>query len=108
MSTASSFLVVGFFGLASGHRVASERANNTRLWHAYYVSTIQCPEPPFLSTQLRIYSPINDPILPDNTVAHVVGKLHIPPPDAADSSALIDAIHLTPCPVDPTTDNYED
>ena len=44
----------------------------------------------------------------DNTVAHIVGKLHIPPLDAADPSAQIEAMHLTPCPGDPRDENYED
>ena len=59
-----------------------------------------CPVP----TDLHIYSPINDIFHPDNTIAFVVARIHVP----HSSDILLDAICIVPCPGDPPLDSYDD
>ena len=46
----------------------------SRLWHAYYDSTISCSSGTMLPTQVRIYSPSRDPGLLDFTIAFVIAR----------------------------------
>src|SRR5580698_4361107 len=74
----SSFVVVGFFALHSGHRVRTPitRADGatTAIWHVHYAMALNCQQPPSLPAELRNYSPVNDVVLPDDTVAFVLAK----------------------------------
>src|ERR1700683_4464459 len=101
----SSFTILGFFALASGRRLQTVKPRTTtRTWHAHYTTTIQCISPPYVPTDLRIYSPINDIFHPDNTIAFVVARIHVP----HSSDILLDAICIVPCPGDPPLDSYDD
>jgi hypothetical protein len=95
---------MGFFGLAEGKRVMTTRPNNTRIWHAHYTTTVQCADGSSLPANLRIYSPMNDILHSDNTVAFVYARAHI----ASTSLVLMDASHVIPFPGDPLSDSYGD
>jgi hypothetical protein len=80
------------------------RANNTRIWHAHYATTIQCADGNTIPADLRIYSPMNDVLHADDTVAFIYARAHLP----NNSPALLDASHIVACPGDPTDNDYED
>ena len=101
----SSFTILGFFALASGRRLQTIKPGTTiRTWHAHYTTTIQCISPPYVPADLRIYSPMNDILHADNTIAFVVARVHIP----HSGDILLDAIRIVPCPGDPSLESYDD
>ena len=101
----SSFTILGFFALANGHRLQTLKpGTSVRTWHAHYATTIQCITPPYVPADLHIYSPINDVLHPDNTIAFVVARVHIP----HTGDILLDALHIVPCPGNPSDDSYDD
>lgn len=100
----SSLTFLGFFCLASAHRVVTQKANNARAWHMHYSTTIQCADGTSLPADLRVYSPMNDIPHPDNTIAFVYARGHIPHNDIA----VLDASHVIPFPGDPDDETYED
>lgn len=101
----SSFTIIGFFGLANGHRLQTVKpGTDIRTWHAHYTTTVQCTNPPFLPADLRIYSPINDILHADNTIAFVIARVHVP----HSGDTLMDALHIIPCPGDPSQDSYDE
>jgi hypothetical protein len=95
---------MGFFCLADGKRVMSTRANNTRIWHAHYTSSVQCIDGTCLPTNIHIYSPMNNIPQADNTIAFVYARTHV----TNDSMVLMDASHVVPCPGNPKDETYED
>ena len=48
--------------------------------------------------------PINDILHPDNTIAFTIARVHIP----HSGDILMDAIHIIPCPRDPSQDSYDE
>ena len=101
----SSFTILGFFALANGHHMQTQKpGTSAHTWHAHYATTIQCITPLYVPADLRIYSPINDVLHPDNTIAFVVARVHIP----CTEDILLDAIHIVPCPGNPLDDSYND
>lgn len=60
-----------------------------------------------ISAELRRYSPPNDAVLADDTIAFVIAKVYVPPANVP-GSILLEAIHIAPVPSDPTSDTYED
>jgi hypothetical protein len=105
LSLMSSFTILGFFALASGRRVQTVKPGTAiRTWHAHYNTTIQCISPPYVPADLRIYSPMNDILHPDDTIAFVVARVHVP----QTGDILLDAIRIVPFPGDPSHDSYDD
>ena len=101
----SSFTIIGFFALANGRRLQTIKpGTDVRTWHAHYTTTVQCSSPPFLPADLRIYSPINDILHSDNTIAFVIARVHVP----HSGDTLMDAVHIIPCPGDPSQDLYDE
>ncbi|EDR08646.1 uncharacterized protein LACBIDRAFT_326833 [Laccaria bicolor S238N-H82] len=95
----------GFFALASGRRLAITKPGaKSRTWYCYYSTTIQTSTGNILPADLRIYSPINDVVHPDNTIAFVIAKAYIPPND----TTFLDVLHLAICPGDPSSESYEE
>jgi hypothetical protein len=60
--------------------------------------------PPYLPADLRIYSPVNDILHPDNTIAFVIARVHTP----HNGDILLDALHIVPCPGDPSQNSYNE
>lgn len=101
----SCFFIIGFFALAEGRRVATNRlTSNTKVWHRHYTTTIQCSSGVVLPADLRVYSPVNDVGLRDFTVAFVVAKAYTPLND----TIQLDAHFLVPFSGDPDSDEYQD
>ena len=104
-SLMSLFTIVGFFALTSGRCLQTIRpGTTTQTWHAHYTTTVQCVSPPYVPADLHIYSPMNDILHADNTIAFVVVRVHVP----HSGDILLDAIHIVPCPGDPSLDSYDD
>jgi hypothetical protein len=61
-----------------------------------------------LPAQLRIWSPPNDILHTDDTVALVFAKAFIPPNPDPSSIALLEAYFIYPFPGDPKSDSYKD
>ena len=101
----SSFTIFGFFALGNGRRLqTTKHGTQTCTWHAHYTTTIQCVTPPYVPADLRIYSPINDILHPDNTIAFTIARVHIP----RTGDVLLDALYIVPCPGNPSEDSYDD
>ena len=101
----SSFTILGFFALASGRRVQTTKpGTHKQTYHAHYTTTIQCINSLYLPADLRIYSPMNDVLHPDDTIAFVVARIHVP----RSGNILLDAIRIVPCPGDPSHEYYEE
>ncbi|KAF8834996.1 hypothetical protein BDN67DRAFT_913797 [Paxillus ammoniavirescens] len=100
----SSITIFGFFRLAAGRRVASQKPGaSTKSYHCFYTTALQCSSGVALPAELRVYSPFNDTMLEDNTVAFVVAKAHFP----RNESVLLEASHVVPLPGDPSSDEYD-
>lgn len=101
----SSLNIFGFFALANGHRVRTVRPGSTSaVYHTLYDSALQCAQGPALPADIRIYSPMGDALLQDNTVVFLLGKLWTPSTD----TIHIDTVLCIPFPGDPSSDSYED
>ena len=100
-----SFTILGFFALASGRGLQTIKPGTTIwMWHAHYMTTIQCISPLLVLANLYIYSLINDTLHLNNTNAFIVAQVHVPP----SIDILLDAIHIVPCPGDPSLNSYDD
>ncbi|KIJ12187.1 hypothetical protein PAXINDRAFT_14959 [Paxillus involutus ATCC 200175] len=100
----SSITMFGFFGLAAGCRVSSQKPGaSTKSYHCFYTTALQCTSGVALPAELRVYSPFNDTVLEDNTVAFVVAKVHFP----KNESVLLEVSHVIPLPGDPSSDDYD-
>lgn len=107
--------IAGFFALAHGSCIrvnkVSRQAPATNAtaqggtWYALYDTTLTCVKDVFVAAQLRVYSPSNDVIHPDNSVAFVIGKVCLQP---GVNRALIDATHMHIKPGDVSSEDYED
>jgi hypothetical protein len=100
----SQLMVFGFFGLGAGRRVSSlKTGTSTKVYHVFYLTTIQQLSTDPCPAEIRIYSPYGDTILPNNTVAFVVAKAHFP----VYEPVLLEASSLIPMPGDPSDEAYE-
>ncbi len=109
----SNVLTVGFFSVARGTRISVPRprpqtsivpTNSTAAtYFMTYQTTFQCSLGDFVPAEARVYSPPNDLPLPDNTVVFLIGRVCT----SVSGSALIDVIHLFPCPGDPADPSYD-
>ena len=100
----SSFSVIGFLGLANAECIASPRPNGREVWHCFYATTLQCSSGIEIPAKICIYSPFNDVVHMNNTVAFVIAKAFCPPNDLV----LLDAYHIFPVPGNPADEEeYE-
>ena len=67
------------------------------------MTTIQCSAGVDIPADIHIYSPYNDVVLPDDTIAFVVARAFCPP----NETAFLDAYHLIPVPGNPTETEYQ-
>ncbi|KIJ57953.1 hypothetical protein HYDPIDRAFT_72782, partial [Hydnomerulius pinastri MD-312] len=99
--------VFGFFGVAAGRRVTSQKPGaSTKTYHCFYSTALHCTSGVSFPAELRVYSPFNDSVLPDNTVAFVIAKAHFPG-GIPKENVLLEASHVIPLPGDPSSDTYE-
>ncbi|KIJ58462.1 hypothetical protein HYDPIDRAFT_64631, partial [Hydnomerulius pinastri MD-312] len=99
--------VFGFFGVAAGRRVTSQKPGaSTKTYHCFYSTALHCTSGVSFPAELRVYSPFNDSVLPDNTVAPVIAKAHFPG-GIPKENVLLKASHVIPLPGDPSSDTYE-
>jgi len=95
----SSLTVFGFFAVTGGRRVATQKpGSNTKTYYCFYTTALQSTDGASLPAQLRIYSPVNDRVLEDNTVVFAVSRAHMP----AHETILLDVSHMYPIPGDPS------
>jgi hypothetical protein len=103
----SVFMLFGNFCLAGGERLPTPRttAANTpiNVYHVYYDTTIKLLNGD-LQAQLRVYSPMGNVPLPNNTVVFAVTHAHID----KESPALLEAQVVFPYPGDPSDETYQD
>jgi hypothetical protein len=100
----SSFTLFRFFCLAEGRWVMMTRANNTHIWHAHYTTSVQCADGTSLPANICIYSPMNDIVHTENMITFIYAQAYI----TNDSTVLMDASHIIPCPGNPDEDCYQD
>ncbi|KAI6098444.1 hypothetical protein EV401DRAFT_2147477, partial [Pisolithus croceorrhizus] len=103
----SATIVFGFFALANGECVKMLRAgSSTATYHCVYETTIQCTSGVVFPAMLCVYSPFNDVVLTDNTVAFISAKIAIPANVAGDP-VLLEGICVMPVPGDVNTEDYK-
>lgn len=107
----SAFIISGFFSLTSGRRIRTDvaRPNGTSqgVYYVHYETIVQCSQSGPISAELRKYSPPGESVLQNDTIAYVVAKAYMPPPNMP-RTFLLEAIHIAPEPGDPSSDDYED
>ena len=107
----STFTTAGFFGLTSGCHICTEVAKTNGstqgVYYIHYITSVNCSVSGPISAELRKYSPPNDTVLADNTIAFVIAKVYVPPANVP-GNILLEAIHIAPVPGDPTSEAYED
>ncbi|KAI0074524.1 hypothetical protein K474DRAFT_1521738 [Panus rudis PR-1116 ss-1] len=101
----SSLVLVGFFALGNGRRASSIAASGKTTWHMFYPTTIQCRSGAMIPAELRVYSPVNDTVLPVNSVVFLVARAHIPRGQTC--SAQLDSIVMHVVPGDVCEEEYE-
>jgi hypothetical protein len=108
----SSFNILGFFKLKSGHRISVQKPNSTySTYYAHYDTKIWNIDNSTFPADLRVFITSNAPLLPDNTVAFAVCTVQsIATPSTAQSTAtnslVLDALTFIVLPGDPSTDAY--
>ena len=101
----SSLTVFGFFALAGGRRVATQKpGSGTKTYYCFYTTALQSTSGVALPVQLRVYSPTNDRVLEDNTVVFAVARAHMP----AHETILLDVSHMYAIPGDPSSPDVYD
>ncbi|KDQ49074.1 hypothetical protein JAAARDRAFT_143925 [Jaapia argillacea MUCL 33604] len=100
----SSLTMIGFLALCAGRcTMALKPGSPVKVFHCLYTTAVQCSSGDLLPAKLHAYSPPNDTILPDNTVAFVIAKVFAPP----NADIILNAIHVVPLPGNPNNDDYE-
>ncbi|KAH7919836.1 hypothetical protein BV22DRAFT_996804, partial [Leucogyrophana mollusca] len=94
----------GFLCLAAGRRLNTTKPGApSKTYHAFYATALQCSSGSSVPAEIRVYSPFNDIVHPDNTVAFVVAKAYFPNND----TVLLDASHVIAMPGNPASEDYE-
>lgn len=100
-------MVSGYLAVAEGRRVSSVKPNSTtKTYHCLYTTALQSTGGVCFPGELRIYSPFNDVILPDDTVGFVMAKAYFPA-NAPEEKILLEASHFFAVPGNPSSDTYE-
>jgi hypothetical protein len=104
-ASASSALIVGFFGLTDGQRlIHDENGETINTYYTLYRTTISALNPDDnIEADICIYSPPRAPLLANITVAYVMVKLYAP----TNGKCLLDSLRCFPFPGDPTMDDYD-
>ncbi|KAJ6625724.1 hypothetical protein B0H10DRAFT_2000340 [Mycena sp. CBHHK59/15] len=98
----SSFNAIGFFALAAGQRLSTQRPGaEFAIHHCHYQTSLKSSNGHNIAAKLRIYS---STVLPDDTVAFVVAKVSVPTGQLVE----LDAFIVVPFPGDPRSPDYED
>jgi hypothetical protein len=108
-----SFQCIGIFTLSGGHHVSSVRTSSSingptskPTNHVVYSSLTFASNGDEVDGSLRLWAPRSAPVLPDNTLAFVVGKVQYV--READNVRLdIEAVTVVAFPGDPESDHYE-
>jgi hypothetical protein len=103
----SCFLVQGLSGSQVCTAITKADGMSTGIWHVHYDTALTCQDPPLLPAELRNYSPINDTVFQDDTVAFVMAKAYVPPGNVV-GNILLEAIHIAPLLGDPSDDSYDE
>ncbi|KAI6013915.1 hypothetical protein EDC04DRAFT_2504575, partial [Pisolithus marmoratus] len=99
--------VFRFFALVNGDHVKTFRGGSSAVtYHCVYETTIQCTSGVIFPVMPCVYSPFNDVVLPDNTMAFISVKVSIPAAVPWDP-ILLEGISVIAVPGDPKLDNYE-
>jgi hypothetical protein len=102
----SSFIIAGFFALAEGQTISIPKAGrSTKSKYHVYSTVIQTSQGEGPAAELRVFAWGRGAILPDETVAFVVGRAAI---DAAHGVTLIEANEVLPVRGHPNDVDYDD
>ncbi|KAI6169716.1 hypothetical protein EDD17DRAFT_26378 [Pisolithus thermaeus] len=94
--------------VSEGHRVSSVKPKSrTKTYHCVYTTSLECDDGTSIPAELRIYSPFNDVVMPDNTFGYVVAKAYFPAA-VPEEKALLEASRFFPFPGDPSSGAYEE
>ena len=86
----------------------SKRRNGEQgsLPHTFYYTALILRQPPAAPVKIHVYSLLNEVIITDQMVMHVVAKVYIPPPEHP-GDILMEAMSIAPIPGDPSWEMYD-
>jgi hypothetical protein len=104
-ASASSALIVGFFGLTDGRcLIHDENGERINTYYTLYRTTISALNPDDnIEADICIYNPPCAPLLANMIVAYVMAKLYTP----TNGKCLLNSLQCFLFPGDPTTDDYD-
>ncbi|KAI6122426.1 hypothetical protein EV401DRAFT_2166869, partial [Pisolithus croceorrhizus] len=106
-SSMSATIVFSFFTLANSEHVKMFRASlSMATYHCIYKTMIQCTSGVVFPAMLHVYSPFNDVVLSDNTMAFMLAKAAIPA-NVSGEPVLLKGIYVIPVPSNANTEDYE-
>ncbi|KAH9983687.1 hypothetical protein BJV77DRAFT_1072686 [Russula vinacea] len=97
MTSLASFTISGFLALADGNR-------NNDLRRTCYHSALACMNSHPVPAEIYTFNP-SGVFLPDNTIAHLIGKAYYPPPGDC-RPVIIETVVFAPFPGDPSSPAY--
>ena len=103
----SSFIIVGFFALANGHRAHSAQPGSSKtVSHCHYMTIVQCLHGPEVDAKIHVFSPASEAIVhPNDTVAFVIAHASV---QQHPFQILMEAKHLIPMPGNPEDNDYNE
>jgi hypothetical protein len=101
----SSFTVCGYFGLANCRHEVLTSSSKKNTTYVVYDSSFVCADDTSSSVLIRHFS-AQHAVLPDNTIAFIIGKAGFP--SALAQPIVLHALHFFAIPGDPTSSSYED
>ena len=97
MTSLASFTISGFFALTDGNR-------NNDLQHTCYHSALACMNSHAVPAEIYTFNP-SGVFLPDNTIAHLIGKAYYPPLGDC-RPVIIETVVFAPFPGDLSSPAY--
>ena len=94
----SALNLFGVFALRNGRRNKSGKS-----YYCFYNTVLQCSSGTTLPAEMRIYSPMNDVAVEDDTVVFAHCRAYL-----LYSEILLDASHIFPFPGDPSSREYDE
>ncbi|KAI6167454.1 hypothetical protein EDD17DRAFT_1469230 [Pisolithus thermaeus] len=103
----SLLMVCGFVTVTEGCHVSLVKPNAmAKTFYCLYSTALHCAGDVSFPGEIRIYSPFNDIVLPNNTVGFLVAKAYFPP-GVPGEKILLEASHFMAVPGDPISETYE-
>ncbi|KAF8141789.1 hypothetical protein EV363DRAFT_1443711 [Boletus edulis] len=101
----SSLLILVFFDVGAGWHISQQKPASREIYHCFYSTSFPAASnaEQRYPAEIRIYSPYNNIVLPDNTVVFLVAKGYF----ALYETIMLEATTFVPVPGDPADTSYD-